>query len=181
MNRRRGRDAPPRYSGRRPRVFRPLLPGRQEELSFGDIQSGLKTDPETVEESEKSEDVVLARGRGLPEQLQGGRHRIASCLVDGPFVPNVSHGVSPKHHFRRSHLTRSGPGSRRDVGGRTKGVLDPRPWDRINRGKTVSRDHHSFPDPRVRYRVQHIRQKIHCDVGQSYRQDAALDQVVVAV
>ena len=47
--------------------------------------------------------------------------------------------------------------------------------------KKASRGHRSFPNPRVRYRVQHIRQKIHCDVGQSNRQDAALDQVVVAV
>ena len=47
--------------------------------------------------------------------------------------------------------------------------------------KKVSRDHHSFPNPRVRYRVQHIRHKIHGDICQSNRQDAALDKVVVAV
>src|SRR5580700_6613849 len=41
------------------------------------------------QESEKSEDVVLARRRGLPEQLQEDRHRIASCLVDSPLVPDV--------------------------------------------------------------------------------------------
>jgi hypothetical protein len=41
--------------------------------------------------------------------------------------------------------------------------------------------HYSLPNPRVRYRIQHIRQKIHGDVGQSNGQDAALDQVVVAV
>jgi hypothetical protein len=119
--------------------------------------------------------------RGLLEHLQEDRHRIASCLVDSPLVPDVSHGVSTKHHLERSHLTRSAPRIKSGTS-----VAGPRRARSSTMGpnqsrKKVSRDHHSFPNPRVRYRVQHIRQKIHCDVGQSNRQDAALDQVVVAV
>jgi len=42
---------------------------------------------------------------------------------------------------------------------------------------------HSFllPDPRVGHRVQHVSQKVHRDIGQSNRQDAALHQIVIAV
>src|SRR5260370_40746182 len=39
----------------------------------------------------------------------------------------------------------------------------------------------SLPDPRIRHRIQHVCQKVHRDIRQSNRQDAALDQIVIAV
>jgi hypothetical protein len=173
-----------RFFCRRPRVFRPLLPGRQEEMSlgylpypqslnepkslnrapsgtFGDTRSCLQPGPETVDVVEARVTVVhaldqmIANGCGdarpgldlghyspktrrpnsSPNRLAccgslAARKRPASSKKDSPLVPDVSRGVSTKHHFGRSHRARSGPGSSR---GRTKGVLDPRPWDRINR------------------------------------------------
>src|ERR1700685_3919248 len=60
---------------------------------------------------------------------------IASCLVDSPLVPDVPIEFRPSIisdvHFWRGQA----PDQVGDVGDRTKGVLDPRPWDRINRGK----------------------------------------------
>jgi hypothetical protein len=85
------------------------------------------------QESEKSEDVVLARRRGLLEQLQEDRPRIASCVVDSPLVPDVLVEFRPSI-ISDVHIWRDqAPDQVGDVGGRTKGVLDPRPWDRINR------------------------------------------------
>jgi hypothetical protein len=132
------------------------------------------------QESEKSEDVVLAWRRGLPEQLQEDRHRIASCLVDSPLVLDVLMEFRPsilsEVHIWRGQAPDQVGGRRQDQRRARSSAMGP------NQSlKKVSRDHHSLPNPRVRYRVQHIRQKIHCDVGQSNRQDAALDQVVVAV
>ena len=38
-----------------------------------------------------------------------------------------------------------------------------------------------LPNPRVRHRVQDVRQEIHGDVRQADRQNAALDQIVIAI
>src|SRR5579872_4036923 len=53
---------------------------------------------------------------------------------------------------------------------------------RFKRGEYTPRDcGASLPNPRVRHRIQQIRKKVHRNVSQPNRQDAALHEVVVAI